>query len=123
MNDLVDSEMIELLNVIKLLKAPKLEDIKHKFVSFGPRQMNSKVLILDMDETLLHARFLQNEEDEKDDDGDFSFTLQSASSGSKDVEGQPGNSLKVSIKMRPFLDMSLDFLARYYEICVFTAGT
>jgi len=31
--------------------------------------------------------------------------------------------LKVSIKMRPFLDMALDFLAKYYEICVFTAGT
>jgi len=29
----------------------------------------------------------------------------------------------VSIKMRPFLDMALDFLAKYYEICVFTAGT
>ena len=25
--------------------------------------------------------------------------------------------------MRPFLDMALDFLAKYYEICVFTAGT
>jgi TFIIF-interacting CTD phosphatase-like protein len=25
--------------------------------------------------------------------------------------------------MRPFLDMALDFLAKFYEICVFTAGT
>ena len=25
--------------------------------------------------------------------------------------------------MRPFLDMALDFLAKYYEIVVFTAGT
>lgn len=25
--------------------------------------------------------------------------------------------------MRPYLDMALDFLAKYYEICVFTAGT
>jgi hypothetical protein len=51
------------------------------------------------------------------------FTLQSENSGSADVEGTPSDSLKVSIKMRPFLDMALDFLAKYYEICVFTAGT
>ena len=25
--------------------------------------------------------------------------------------------------MRPYLDMALDFLAKFYEICVFTAGT
>ena len=37
----------------------------------------NKVLILDMDETMLHARFLQNEEQEKNDDGDFVFTLTS----------------------------------------------
>lgn len=83
----------------------------------------NKVLILDMDETMLHARFLQNEQQEKDDDGDFVFTLTSQSEGSADVEGTPSDSLKVSIKMRPFLDMALDFLAKYYEICVFTAGT
>jgi hypothetical protein len=42
----------------------------------GPKEgTNKKVLVLDMDETMLHARFLQNEEDEKNDDGDFSFEL------------------------------------------------
>lgn len=42
----------------------------------GPKEgTNKKVLILDMDETMLHARFLQTEEDEKKDDGDFTFTL------------------------------------------------
>jgi len=42
----------------------------------GPKEgTNKKVLILDMDETMLHAKFLQSEEDEKNDDGDFSFTL------------------------------------------------
>ena len=72
---------------------------------------------------MLHARFLQTEKDEQEDDGDFVFTLQSSTSGSADVEGTPSDSLKVSIKMRPFLDMALDFLAKFYEICVFTAGT
>jgi hypothetical protein len=76
-----------------------------------------------MDETMLHAKFLSSEKDEQNDDGDYVFTLQSETSGSADVEGTPSDSLKVSIKMRPFLDMALDFLAKYYEICVFTAGT
>lgn len=39
------------------------------------------------------------------------------------MQGKPSDSLKVSIKMRPFLDMALDFLAKFYEIVVFTAGT
>ena len=72
---------------------------------------------------MLHAKFIQNEEEEKNHDGDFVFTLQSEKSGSKDVAGTPSDSLMVSIKMRPFLDEALDFLAKYYEICVFTAGT
>lgn len=85
----------------------------------------TKLLILDMDETMLHAKFLSTEEDCKNDDGDFQFTLQAGNQGSNDVEGEiiEGESMKVSIKMRPFLDMALDFLAKYYEICVFTAGT
>ena len=115
--------MIDLLNVCKRLHCPKLEGIASKYVYFGNESKMNKVLILDMDETMLHARFLQNEQQEKDDDGDFVFTLTSQSEGSADVEGTPSDSLKVSIKMRPFLDMALDFLAKYYEICVFTAGT
>ena len=115
--------MIDLLNICKRLHCPKIESLSSKFVNFGPEKPNSKVLILDMDETMLHARFLQTEEDEKNDDGDFTFTLTSSTSGSADVQGKPSDSLKVSIKMRPFLDMALDFLAKYYEICVFTAGT
>jgi CTD small phosphatase-like protein 2 len=51
------------------------------------------------------------------------FTLQSNTSGSADVQGTPSDSLKVSIKLRPYLDMAMDFLGKFYEICVFTAGT
>lgn len=76
-----------------------------------------------MDETMLHAKFLQTPEDEANDDGDFVFVLGSEKSGSKDISGGGGDSLKVSIKMRPYLDMALDYLAKFYEICVFTAGT
>ena len=38
-----------------------------------------------MDETMLHAKFLANDKDEANDDGNFIFTLQSEESGSADV--------------------------------------
>jgi TFIIF-interacting CTD phosphatase-like protein len=121
LDDLVDKEMIELLNICKRLHCPKLEAIQHKMVEFGPADPNKRLLILDMDETMIQAKFLVSQEDEKNDDGDFIFELQSEDSGSKDIEGK--RSLKVSIKMRPYLDMALEYLAKLYEICVFTAGT
>lgn len=80
-------------------------------------------ILANMDEAMLHARFIQSQKDQDNDNGDFTFTLQSETSGSADVYGTPSDSLKVSIKMRPFLDMALDFLAKYYEICVLIAGT
>lgn len=75
LDDLIDDEMIELLNVCKRLHMPKEEAIKDKFYYMGPKDNNKKVLILDMDETMLHARFLENKEAEEKDDGDFVFTL------------------------------------------------
>lgn len=121
LNDLVDDEMISLLRACKSLHCPKLENISDKFVNFGENPEKKRTLLLDMDETMLHARFLSGTED--DPNSDHIFTLQSASSGSADVEGSPSDSLRVSIKFRPFLDMALEFLTKYYEICVFTAGT
>ena len=55
--------------------------------AFGPvlNPVNKKTLILDMDETMLHAKFLANDKDEANDDGNFIFTLQSEESGSADV--------------------------------------
>ena len=66
-----------------------------------------------MDETLIHANFLTNPYDEAKDDGDFKVTIQCAGTGSQ---------LKISVKMRPFLDNCLEHLAKFYEIAVFTAG-
>jgi predicted secreted acid phosphatase len=40
-------------------------------VYFGPNPTKSKVLILDMDETMLQAKFIQSDEEAKTDDGDF----------------------------------------------------
>lgn len=122
-NDLIDQEMIDLLNVCKRLHCPTLESIQDKFYKMGPKDGNKKVLVLDMDETMLQAKFITSQEEREKDDGDFFFALQSASSGSADVQGEPSDSLQISIKMRPYLDLALDFLAKYYEIVVFTAGT
>jgi hypothetical protein len=56
-------------------------------VYLGVNVNKQKLLILDMDETMLHAKFLNNDEDEKKDDGDFVFVLSNENSGSKDIEG------------------------------------
>lgn len=72
------------------------------------------MLVLDMDETLIHAKFLMKHDEEKHDDGDFIVSLASKSDES-DV-------CKISVKMRPHLDTCLEFLEKMYEIAVFTAG-
>ena len=71
------------------------------------------MLVLDMDETLIHARFLAGPHEEKSDDGDFIVSIASASGD---------DMVRISVKMRPFLDSCLEHLAKFYEIAVFTAG-
>ena len=71
LDDLVDKEMIELLQVCSRLHKPNVEAIKSKMIEFGPNPTKSKVLILDMDETMLQARFIQSDEEAKTDNGDF----------------------------------------------------
>jgi len=70
LDDLVDNEMIELLQVCKRLHCPKIEAIASKMINFG-ETTKTKVLILDMDETMLQAKFIQSDEEAKADDGDF----------------------------------------------------
>lgn len=70
--------MIDLLKKCQTFKIPTLADISSKFVSFGERKRN-KVLVLDMDETLIHAKFLMSEGEEKNDDGDFIVSIASKS--------------------------------------------
>ena len=109
-DDLIDKDMIELLKVCGKFQCPSLVDLKDKMVSFGQVTRN-KVLVLDMDETLIHSRYLLTSDQEKRDDGDFIVTIQSAS-----------EEIKISVKLRPYLNNSLEHLAKYYEIAVFTAG-
>ncbi len=102
-----------MLKFIAQFKYPSLQELESKFVNFGPPTKN-KVLVLDMDETLIHAKFLTNPNQEKNDDGDFMVQIASKNNV-QDI-------MKVSVKMRPFLDSCLEHLARFYEIAVFTAG-
>jgi CTD small phosphatase-like protein 2 len=104
--------MVDLLRVCANFKQPSLDEIAYKLVNFGPSD-RQKVLVLDMDETLIHAKFLMTTAQEKADDGDYVVSIATASGS---------DSVKISVKMRPFLDNCLEHLAKYYEIAVFTAG-
>lgn len=66
--------MINLLNLCASFKYPSEDEIEAKAVYFGPQTMN-KVLVLDMDETLIHSKFLTAPEQEKSDNGDFIVSL------------------------------------------------
>lgn len=70
--------MIELLKVCSHFSCPTLDELSLKFVNFG-QPTRAKVLVLDMDETLIHARFLESEDQEKDDNGDFIVSIANAS--------------------------------------------
>lgn len=71
LDDLVDEEMIALLRTCNSLHCPKLENIQDKFVYFGDNPEKKRTLLLDMDETMLHARFLSNTEDDPNSDHIF----------------------------------------------------
>lgn len=66
-----------------------------------------KLLLLDMDETLLHSST------EAIVDPDFVFEMQCCQTQVK---------FKVWVKLRPFLSIFLKFLAEYFDIGIFTAG-
>lgn len=53
-NELVDENMKKLLQACMKLKRPTLADLEGKYIDLGPRE-SQKLLILDMDETLIHA--------------------------------------------------------------------
>jgi hypothetical protein len=49
--------MIDLMKVCAHFKCPTIDELMDKMVNFGP-QTRAKVLVLDMDETLIHAKFM-----------------------------------------------------------------
>mmetsp|Transcript_35867 Transcript_35867/g.34924 ORF Transcript_35867/g.34924 Transcript_35867/m.34924 type:complete len:150 (+) Transcript_35867:440-889(+) len=108
-----DKETIDLLKMCKKFKVPSLEELSEKFYHLGERTRN-KVLVLDMDETLIHAKYLYENSDHSNDNGDFFVNITSKTNEKDQV--------KISVKMRPHLDSCLEYLEKMYEIVVFTAG-
>ena len=58
LNELVDSNMINLLRACTMLRRPTPAAIEERKVYLGEPTRN-KLLILDMDETLLHSKFIK----------------------------------------------------------------
>ena len=56
LEELVDKNMVNLLIYCTMLQKPPKAEIEQRKVHLGPTE-RSKLLILDMDETLLHSRF------------------------------------------------------------------
>lgn len=53
---LVDEKLKQLLKACSLLRYPPKSELAPKMVKFGPK-IRQKLLILDMDETMLHTKF------------------------------------------------------------------
>ena len=123
LEDLVDKNMINLLIFCTMLTKPPAADIEARKVTLGP-QVCSKLLILDMDETLLHSRFHKITSAEEA----FETGIQSDANGvlefniliSSRTNAPP--STRINVKLRQHLEEALQYLGQMYELCVFTAG-
>lgn len=114
--------MVELLKACSMLKYPKIQDLKPKMVKLGPK-LKQKLLILDMDETMLHTNFFTNKPGEQETpaglqvvNGVLEFTAFLYS------DEDPDRSLRLNVKIRQHLEDVMTYLSNMYEICVFTAG-
>ena len=107
--ELVDDDLKNLLLSFDMLQRPTLEEIQALKVEFGTVD-RQKTLILDMDETLIHAKpkIPENE----DFEGDYDIVL----------DDDDGSQLTFMVKMRPGVVEWLERLAQFYEIAVFTAA-
>lgn len=108
--ELVDDDLKTLLVSFDSLERPTLDKIQELKVEFGPMN-RQKTLILDMDETLIHAK--PKVKGNEDFEPDFEITL-------KDEEYD--SELVFMVKMRPGLVECLERLSEFYEIAVFTAA-
>lgn len=124
---LVDDNMKFLLQACMKLKTPTMEELKPKMVNFGKKD-SQKVLILDMDETLIHAKFHNETYEELEQqclgyipgegEGEcdqFNLLLGSSNQHSDMY-------VRLNVKVRQHMEEVLQYLATLYEICVFTAG-
>jgi TFIIF-interacting CTD phosphatase-like protein len=111
---LIDSELTQLLKICSEFPEPTEAQLKEKELEFGEK-LRHKTLILDMDETLIHAE-IKPKSAPPIKDADFTITLKNATAdGEEEV-------FIVYVKIRPFYDECMENLANYYEIVVFTAA-
>ena len=111
---LVDDELTELLKLCKNFPEPSEDQLNEKSIEFGEKKRH-KTLILDMDETLIHAE-IQPESMKPIKDWDFTITLKNSNADNKE------ETFIVYVKIRPFYDEWMENLANYFEIVVFTAA-
>ena len=107
MEGLVDNDLNNLLVSFDQLPRPTPEDLSKLKVSLG-EITRQKTLVLDMDETLIHAKQTWP----ADWGQDFEFV----------VQDEDGDDVKFAVKKRPHLEECLTRLAEFYELVVFTAA-
>lgn len=108
MEDLVDDELTSLLLQFDTLPRPTQADIDAREQFFGEPK-RQKTLILDMDETLIHAKLKSTVPADYGED----FCIEC-------VDGD--DRMVFAVKKRPNLEESLERLSQFYELCVFTAA-
>lgn len=106
---LIDIELIKLLRYCKELEQHKetedyQEDLMLKSLELG-KKTKAKLLIFDMDETLVAAKF--DDRIPKNFQASFSFDYQGS---------------EIQVRLRPFLVHALEKLSEMFEMIVFTAG-
>lgn len=107
---LIDFELIKLLQYCKTLESHRetedyQEDILLKSLDLGQKEEGKKLLIFDMDETLVAAKFEGHVPSKFEATFDFAYA-----------------DSKIYVRLRPYLIDCLEKLAQFYEIIVFTAG-
>lgn len=109
---LIDLELIRLLKYCNDLQNTHKDTIEYqeevmmKSVELG-KKTKEKTLILDMDETMIAAKFGSAAEPNGHFQPNFSFNFQGANIG---------------VRFRPYLSDTLDKLSQMYELVAFTAG-
>ena len=109
MAELIDDELEHLLYTLYSLPRPTLDDINNLKVEFG-EVTRQKTLILDMDETLMHAKLMSQADVSFNPDFKFS------------VDDGEGGKLEFGMKTRPQLHECLERIAKLYKICIFIAA-
>lgn len=101
-----DPSLTKLLRACSLLKYPDISKLKDQMVKLGPKT-KTKLLILDMDETMLHTKFEPNNDKEmqpvnlENINGVLQFTVYL----DVDAKGKSkGKSLKLNVKIRQHLE-------------------